>query len=34
MVVYEIVGGLVFIGLVAAGLYWLSQNITINKRRK
>ena len=32
MVVYEIVGGLAFIGLVALGLMWLTQNIKVKSR--
>ncbi len=33
MVVYEIVGGLVFIGLVGLGLAWLSQNLHVRRRK-
>lgn len=34
MVVYEIVGGLVFLALVGLGVAWLNQNIRINKGRR
>jgi hypothetical protein len=34
MVVYEVVGGLVFLALVALGIAWLNQNLRINKGRK
>lgn len=31
MVVYELVGGLVFLALVALGLAWLVQNIRVKQ---
>lgn len=34
MVIYEIVGGLVFLALVGLGIAYLRQNLRVNKGRK
>jgi hypothetical protein len=34
MVVYEVVGGLVILGLILGGGLWLLQNVEIKRRHK
>lgn len=34
MILYEIIGGLVLLGLIGLGLLWLRQNIRTSKGRK